>query len=205
MRILGIDEAGRGPVIGPMVVAAVLTTDQDELRRLDVRDSKALSRKRRGELAPQIARVARVRAIVIPATELEENLNDIELGAMTELIGELAPELVYFDVPAHPRGVERFRRRLRELIGSGPELIGENHADNRWPVVAAASIIAKVRRDEEVLRLREKYGDFGWGYPSEPKTREFLERWYREHGDFPPCVRRKWKTARRLVEGTEQR
>jgi len=205
MRVLGIDEAGRGPVIGPLVVAGVLSDNQERLRQIGVRDSKALSRKRRGELAPQIAQVAQVRTIVIPAGKLEENLNlnDVELGAMTELIGELAPELVYFDVPAHPRGVERFCRRLQQLIGPGPELIGENGAERRWPVVAAASIIAKVERDRAVLELHKEYGDFGWGYPSEPKTRAFLERWYKEHGEFPPCVRRKWKTARRLVEGAE--
>ena len=199
MRTLGLDEAGRGPVIGPLVVAAVLADEQEGLRRLGVADSKALSRERRSELAPKIARIAQVRTIVIPAGKLEENLNDVELRVMAELVSEFAPELVYFDVPTHPRGVERFRRRLRELVGPGPKLIGENHAERRWPVVAAASIVAKVRRDEEVLKLRKRYGDFGWGYPSERKVREFLERWYREHGDLPPCVRRKWRTARRLL------
>ena len=205
MRILGIDEAGRGPVIGPLVVAGVLAGDQEELRRLGVRDSKALSRQRRTGLAPKIAQIAQVRSISVPADKLEENLNDIELQALAELIAELEPDLVYFDVPAPPRGVKRFCQRLQELIGPKPKLIGENHADQRWPIVSAASIIAKVRRDEEVLKLHKKYGDFGWGYPSERKTREFLERWYRdrEHGEFPPCVRRKWKTAKRLLEGKQ--
>lgn len=199
MRTLGIDEAGRGPVIGPMVVAGVSIDDQERLRQIGVRDSKALSRKRRAELAPQIGRIARVRKVVIPAARLEGNLNGLELTAMAELIGELEPELIYFDVPTHPRGVERFCRRLRELVGPGPELIGENHADRHWPIVSAASIIAKVKRDEEVLRLHERYGDFGWGYPSEPKTKRFLERWYQEHGDLPPCVRRRWRTVQRLL------
>lgn len=202
MRILGIDEAGRGPVIGPMVVAGVLTEEhgEEELCHLGVRDSKALSCKRRREFAPQIARIAQVRSIVIPAERLEENLNGLELEAMADLIAELEPELVYFDVPTHPRGIDHFCQRLRELIGPGPKLIGENHADQRYPIVSAASIIAKVRRDEEVRKLHKKYGDFGWGYPSERRTQKFLERWYEEHGEFPPCVRTKWQTAKRLLE-----
>ena len=203
MRILGIDEAGRGPVIGPLIVAGVLIEGEDEplLKQLGVRDSKALSRRRRSELTPRISEIARVRTVIIPAERLEEkeDLNDTELRAMARLIAELKPDKIYLDVPAHPRGVERFRRRLKELVGPGPELFGENRAEQRWPVVAAASIVAKVKRDEEVSKLHKKYGDFGWGYPSERKVREFLERWYREHGDLPPCVRRRWKTVEKLL------
>jgi len=119
---------------------------------------------------------------------------------MAELIRTLRPDEVYLDIPAPPRGVERFRSRLRALTGPGPKLFGENRADERWPVVAAASIVAKVKRDEEVLKLHRRYGDFGWGYPSERKVRELLARWCREHGDLPPCVRRKWKTVRQFLE-----
>lgn len=203
MRVLGIDEAGRGPVIGPLVVAGASGTEGTlkHLVALGVRDSKALSRQRRTRLASQIARLAQVRSIVIPANRLEESLNWIELEAAAQLITEVEPDLVYFDVPAHPRGVRNYCHRLRELIGPGPELIGENHADQRYPIVAAASIIAKVRRDEEIELLRREYGDFGWGYPIEPKTREFLERWHDKHGKLPQCVRMKWITARRLLRG----
>lgn len=202
MKVLGIDEAGRGPVIGPLVVAGVLieAQDQERLLSLGVRDSKALSRPRRAELAQEIIQIAQVQTISIPAERLEENLNEIELQAMASLIRELRPDEVYFDVPAPPRGVTRFCQRLRELVGPQPELFGENHADERWPVVAAASIVAKVERDKAILGLHERYGDFGWGYPSERKVREFLRRWHREHGDLPPCVRRKWRTVQRLLE-----
>jgi ribonuclease HII len=198
---LGIDEAGRGPVIGPLVVAGVLVDEAGLTRliELGVRDSKALSRRSRTKLAPQIVQLAEVRSSVIPANRLEKNLNDVELQAMAELIAELKPDRVYFDVPAHPRGVSHYCQRLRELIGPGPGLIGENRADQRYPIVSAASIIAKHLRDEAIELLKKRYGDFGWGYPAEPKTREFLERWYREHGALPSCVRMKWRTARRLL------
>lgn len=201
MRILGIDEAGRGPVIGPLVVAGV-AADQaglEGLIELGVRDSKALSRKRRRELAPQIARITRVRTAIIPVERLEENLNSVQLEATAGLICALQPELVYFDVPTNPLGIGRYCQRLQELVGPGPQLIGENHADQRWPIVSAASIMAKVKRDGFIRQLHQRYGDFGWGYPGEPRTREFLKRWYEEHGEFPDCVRMKWITARRLL------
>lgn len=200
MKILGIDEAGRGPVLGPLVIAGVLTDEAGlaALAMLGVRDSKALSRKRRAELAPRIAQIARTKAVAIPADRLEENLNEVELQAMADLISDLQPDVVYFDVPVHPGGVKGYCHRLRELVGPGPELFGENRADRKYSIVAAASIVAKVERDRAVLALHEEYGDFGWGYPSEPKTRNFLESWYRQHGRFPPCARAKWRTLQCL-------
>lgn len=202
MKILGLDEAGRGPVLGPLVVAGVMTDEAGiaALTALGVRDSKALSRKRRAVLAPRIARLAEARAVAIPADRLERNLNEVELVAMASLIGALRPDAVYLDVPAHPRGVASYCRRLRELVGPGAlAIIGENRADRKYPIVSAASIIAKVERDRAVLALHEEYGDFGWGYPAEPKTRNFLESWYRQHGRFPPCARAKWRTLQRFA------
>ncbi len=201
MRVLGIDEAGRGPVIGPLVVAGV-AADEVGLQRLvelGVRDSKALSRQRRQELAPQIGGIAGVRSVAIPAERLEENLNSVQLEATAALVDEFRPELVYFDVPANPGGISRYCHRLRKLVGPGPQLIGENRADQRWPIVSAASIVAKVKRDEAIQELHQEYGDFGWGYPGESKTREFLHRWYEAHGELPGCVRMKWITTRRLL------
>jgi ribonuclease HII len=207
MRILGIDEAGRGPVLGPLVVAGVLVASQDgeRLKRLGVRDSKALSRKRRAELAPKIAELTLVRFIAISPERLEKNLNRLELEASVQLVVELQPDLVYLDVPTHPRGVAGYCRKLQELIGPQIRLIGENHADQRYPIVSAASIIAKVQRDEAIEKLRQEYGDFGWGYPGERRTRDFLRKWYREHGGLPPCARLKWKTVRNLLESAEER
>lgn len=207
MKILGLDEAGRGPVLGPLVIAGVLADEARlaALAALGVRDSKALSREKRAELAPRIAQLAKARAVIIPADRLEESLNEIELRVMAELINDLRPDAVYLDVPAHPRGVEGYCRKLRELVGPGvPKIIGENRADRKYPIVSAASIVAKVERDRAILALHEEYGDFGWGYPSEPKARKFLVNWYLQHGRFPPCARAKWRTLRQL-EGLLER
>lgn len=206
MRMLGIDEAGRGPVLGPMVVAGVLIASEDEerLRRLGVRNSKALTREHRAQLAPRIGQLARCRSIVISPERLKKNLNQVELEASAQLIIELQPDLVYLDVPTHPRGVAHYCRQLQELIAPQIRLRGENHADQRYPIVSAASIIAKVERDRAILELHKEYGDFGWGYPSERRTRDFLRRWHLEHGGLPPCARTNWKTVRDLLESPEE-
>lgn len=205
--ILGIDEAGRGPVIGPLVIAGVLACEHqlEELLALGVRDSKTLTRSKRTELAREIeARAQRVSIVSIPAGELEANLTRIELEGMAELIRDLGPTAVYLDAPVGPRAIPRFVDALRGLLeGVSCEIVAENRADARFPVVAAASIMAKVHRDREIEKLRSLYGDLGWGYPSEPKVQSFLRNWYARHGSFPPCVRTRWATVGRIRE--EQR
>ncbi len=202
---LGIDEAGRGPVIGPLVIAGVFLDEHklQELIELGVRDSKALTRERRSELAREIERIAQAAEIcVIPASELnerEESLTQIELEAMTQLIEKLKPQRAVIDAPVGLRAIPRYVEALRRRLNVDCEIVAENKADARYPVVAAASIVAKVRRDEEIKRLHRRYGDFGWGYPSEPKVRRFLREWYAQHGAFPDCVRLRWRTVQRLL------
>lgn len=207
--VLGIDEAGRGPVIGPLVLAGVLIAEErlGELARLGVRDSKRLSRPRRKALAQQIRALAhKVRLISFSPSQLEEeSLTEIELAGMAELILKLKPAKVYLDAPVSPWGISRYVGLLRGRLGGvRAEIVAENKADAEYPVVAAASIVAKVERDRAIEALRERYGDFGWGYPSERKTRKFLREWYAAHGEFPPCVRRHWQTARRILENPQR-
>jgi ribonuclease HII len=201
--ILGIDEAGRGPVIGPLVLGGVLI-ERSELKGLSligVRDSKRLTRTKRALLAEQITSLAyKTHLISIHPQKLDGNLNEIELAATCRLIRELRPDKVYLDAPVPPRGISGHVHKLQQLLGPlRVEIIAENRADAKYPVVAAASILAKVERDRAIEELRKQYGDFGWGYPSERKTRQFLRDWYAAHGDFPPCVRRRWLTVRRII------
>lgn len=205
--ILGIDEAGRGPVIGPLVLVGVLidSSKLEELIRLGVKDSKRLSRPQRALIAKQITSLAsKIRLISISPQELEGNINEIELAATAQLIRELSADKVYLDVPVPLRGISRYVCELqRRLRGTQAEIIAENRADAKYSVVAAASILAKVERDRAIIELREKYGDFGWGYPSESKTQSFLKDWYLAHREFPPYVRRRWLTARRIIAELE--
>lgn len=202
--VLGLDEAGRGCVIGPLVIAGVSISAKtvDKLKALGVRDSKQLTRPQRARLACEVEQLAqKIIVLEIEPSELDENLTEIELRAMGQIIRESKVTRVYLDLPVGPVARERFIQALREKVGTQEfELIAENRADANYPVVSAASIIAKVYRDRAIEKLRHEYGDFGWGYPSEPKTRAFLKEFFERTGRFPDCARRKWRTLQKLSE-----
>jgi ribonuclease HII len=203
MRILGIDEAGRGPVLGPLVVAGVLCEDQEVLRRLGVRDSKKLSPQRRRGLAEEIRRVAEFRLHVTSASELDEamervSLNRLEARLFAEIIREFSPDEAYLD--CCDTSESRFRQMVLRHVGYEIPLHVEHGADEKHPVVSAASILAKVRRDEEMSRIGEELGyPIGSGYAHDPLTTAFLERWVRVHGQMPRHARLSWKTSKDLL------
>jgi ribonuclease HII len=202
-KILGIDEAGRGCVIGPMVIAGVLISEEKlgALVELGAQDSKALERSQRERIAPRIESLAdATQTIILTPQEIDRtNVNQLELHGMAALINALNPDVVYIDIPVSPPGICNYLKILRHwLQDERVQLIGENKADHTYTIVGAASIVAKVARDRFVTELKEMHGDFGWGYPSEPKTRAFLQHWFEAHGSFPDFVRTKWQTIKRI-------
>lgn len=208
MTVAGVDEAGRGCVIGPLVVACALFNESkiDDLRLIGVRDSKQLSPKRREVLAIETKALAVKWAffdlqpwaidLVVERAQKYRKLNYLEAMAMAKVIRDLHPDKVYID----PADVDpsRFQDQILRVLPWRPEVVCESHADAKFPVVSAASILAKVRRDRIVGELREKYGDFGSGYPSDWKTVSFLESWFRENNSCPPFIRGSWKTVKRI-------
>ncbi len=200
-RIAGVDEAGRGPVIGPMVVAGVLVKEGvlRDLLAMGVKDSKKLTPKKRESLIVDILRIAESHQVeVIPASNIDDrsearNLNRIEASAMAKILDGLRPDRAQVgSADVYP---ERFRTMILAEMTRPVEIDSAHHAEDLFPAVAAASIIAKVRRDEAVASLRLEYGDFGSGYPSDPKTKCFIRDWYEREESFPPIVRKSWKTA----------
>ncbi|MEM3395724.1 MAG: ribonuclease HII [Thermoplasmata archaeon] len=204
MQICGIDEAGRGPVIGPLVVAAVCVHDDAELKKLGVRDSKKLQRKKRDELAGLIEKVAIVETIVLEPKEIDDlmdilNLNYIEAGIFAKLIDKLTPDVVYVD--AADANEEHFRQMIDERCTWKCKIVAEHKADEKYPVVSAASIIAKVRRDAAVDKIKKEIGiDFGSGYPSDPRTVKYLQNIIAEHRPLPKFVRKHWSTVSKVKD-----
>ncbi len=204
----GVDEAGRGPVIGPMVVAGVCAP-RDALIAIGVRDSKKLSPKRRAYLAEEIRKIAsQVIVLVIQPEEIDElrkemTLNEIEVELFSRIISQIEGNTVYVD--AADVDEERFASQILERIGKEIKIISKHKADDTYPEVSAASIIAKVERDRLVEDIKKELGEFGSGYPADERTREFLEEYFEEHGELPPHVRRSWKSAKRLLRRKEQR
>ncbi|NPA23585.1 MAG: ribonuclease HII [Crenarchaeota archaeon] len=206
--ICGVDEAGRGPVIGPMVIA-VACMDEDEvdsLRELGVRDSKELDRVRRQLIYEKLKRVLKhVDYIIVSPEEIDRyvrmnRLNLLELEKMRELISRVLEKfgdniVIYVDSP--DVRADRFEQMLRQELEV--EVHARHRADVEVPVVSAASIVAKCVRDREIEKLKARYGDFGSGYPSDPRTIRFLFSYISRHGEPPPIARKSWKTCRNIM------
>ena len=202
MKILGIDEAGRGSVLGPLVVSGV-ALKQDRLKyleRLGLKDSKKISPNRRVALSRKIQRIANCHTVHITAKDIDllrsrdVNLNEIEKIAINRIIKESNPTTCFIDsMDVKP---ERLKREL-ETMHPDVKVLAEHKADDRYPIVSAASIIAKVERDRAIQEIKKKYKDIGSGYPSDPKTIQFLKTI--PPGELPDFIRRSWATVERII------
>jgi len=206
MKLAGIDEAGRGPVIGPMVIAAVVVDEKNlpKLEELGVKDSKKLTPKRREKLFDEIIALLDDYIIIeLWPDKIDSRngtLNEFEVENFVETLNSLRvkPDVIYID--AADVKEKRFGEEIRQGLNFEAKIIAEHKADDKFVPVSAASILAKVSRDKAVENLKKKYGEIGSGYPSDPRTRAFLESYYREHGEFPPIVRKGWKTLKKIEE-----
>jgi ribonuclease HII len=203
-RVLGLDEAGRGSVLGPLVVAGFCCPDATvlELRDAGVRDSKLLSAGRRESVYRRLEALGERRSIALVPRAIDRYvargaLNELELRAFARLVRACRPDLVYVD--ACDPDAERFGRRLAQLADTGARVESRHRADRELPVVGAASIVAKVRRDHAIARLAGRVDEpVGSGYPSDPATRACVERHARAGGSIPRWMRRSWETVQRV-------
>lgn len=209
MRI-GADEAGKGPVLGPMIAAAV-RAPPDAIPE-GVADSKRLSPARREELAAAVREREAVR-VGVAAVEVdriddpETDMNSLTVAAQAAAVADVAAAGDETLVDAGDVSESRFARRVREGVaerGADVAVTAEHGADDAYPIVSAASIVAKVERDRRVAALAERYGDIGSGYPSDPATRSFLREYVRDHGEPPACARTSWSTCEDVLAAAEQ-
>lgn len=210
MLICGVDEAGRGPVIGPLVMAGVLIDekDEDKLIALEVKDSKLLTPKQREGLFGKIKKIAKdYKIIIISPKEIDEavesdtlNLNWLEALKTAEIANILKPDKLIVDSPSN--NLEAYSAYLKKHINKKINLIAEHKADETYPVVSAASILAKVTRDNEIDKIKKKYGNIGSGYPADPITQEFLRKNY---GKYPEIFRHSWQSFKQTLKKASQR
>jgi len=207
--ICGVDEAGRGPVVGPMVIAGVIFSDESILIENNVKDSKKLSPRRRRYLAKKIKNSAiSYEILVISASDIDDmrkvmTLNEIEVNAFTKIIKKLKPKTCYVD--SADVNEDRFGRDILDGLSFKPEIISKHKADDIYPIVGAASILAKTRRDEEIEIIAEKLEKklnlpLGSGYPADPITQKFLKTWLNRYNKFPIEIRKSWKTTQNLIK-----
>jgi ribonuclease HII len=205
--ICGVDEAGKGSVLGPLVVAAVAVLSEDALDDLGVKDSKLLSPKERERLYPLIRKRCRVVTVRLDAREIdairaEMTLNSAVARVHAQAIAKLSPARAYVD--ACDVNCFRYAEMVKNNLDQVCEIVSEHHADEKFPVVSAASIIAKVTRDRAIATLSKKYGEIGSGYPSDPVTIRFLRSWIDEHKTPPPIARKSWKTVSAILAKKSQ-
>src|SRR3989344_4407712 len=200
--ILGIDDAGRGPVIGPMALAGCLVEEETgkEFRRLGVKDSKQLTNKRREFLAEIVRQKAiAFEVVLINPNEIDGenshgiNLNDLEAIACAKIINKINKGFkkikIIIDCPSV--SIEKWKNFLKTNI---------NYAE-----VSAASILAKSAREKEMNILKEKYGEeIGSGYTSDPATCKFLEKYAEKHKEAG-IFRQTWITWKKACANLNQK
>jgi len=203
VKICGVDDAGRGSMIGPLVIAGV-SIDKKNVRKLSnlgVRDSKKLSPKKRESLYKEIIKIVdsyhviRIPPKTIDKFVFQHNLNHLEAKTMAKVITNLKPQLSYVD--SCDVNTSRFGREISDLSGKS-KVKSYHYADSRFIVVSAASIIAKVSRDRTIARLN-KNSNLGSGYPSDKKTVNYVKKLVSSKKSLPLHVRKSWKPVQKIL------
>ena len=208
--IAGIDEAGRGCVLGPLVIAGAMVPENDikKLEKLGVKDSKMLTPSKRESLAERIEEIANIVVLEVGPCKIDNykrrgiNLNKVESMKFAEILNLLAPMKAYID--GHERNTEKVKKIISKMVRHDMELIVENFADRTYPIVSAASIIAKVERDKKIEDLKKKHGNIGSGYPSDEVTMTWLRNWLSENKGMPDFARKTWMTSEGLMKEKQQ-
>jgi len=205
--ICGIDEAGRGSVIGPLIIAGISIKHSNikKLEKIGVRDSKALTKKKRNLLFYKILDfteficIYKVDCKTIDENVYQRKLNKLEGGIMSTIIKHLAADIAYVD--SCDVNINRYTNYLKSNLDlkNNTHVIAMHKADRINPAVSAASIIAKVIRDREIQMLEENFQNIGSGYPSDKKTMYFINTWIKEYKEFPYFVRKSWRPIREIT------
>jgi ribonuclease HII len=198
--VCGVDEAGRGSLVGPLVIAGV-TINKNKLKKLSslgVKDSKKLSPAVREILYKKIIKfadnyyVTRISPNIIDRSVKTHKLNNLEARYMAKVISKLGPNVSYVDsCDVNPK---RFGKEISKL-SEYSKIRSYHHADSRFVIVSAASIVAKVNRDRAIAKIRKKH-DLGSGYPSDSKTINFVTELISSNKEIPIFVRKSWKTIK---------
>ncbi len=212
MLICGIDEAGRGPIVGPLVMAGILVDEKDlpKLEKIGVKDSKLLTPKKREFLFEKIKKISKkYKILVVQPDEIDAaldsdslNLNWLEAHKSAEIINELKPDKAIVDSPSN--NCAAYKRYLLKLLKNKDiEIIVEHKADTNYVVCAGGSILAKVTRDREIEKIKKSIGNnFGSGYMADPLTKDFFEKNFDKH---PEIFRKTWMPYKKLKSAKQQK
>ncbi len=203
MKICGVDDAGRGSMLGPLVISGISIEKKNirKLTKLGVKDSKKLTAKKRQELFKEIIKIvddyyiAKITPKSIDSSVKKHALNELEAKYMAKVVSKLNPDTSYVDsCDVNPK---RFGEEISKMSGNH-KIKSYHHADSKYVVVSAASILSKVTRDKAIEKLQKDY-PVGSGYPSDSKTVSFVSDFYKKNGKMPTFVRKSWKPVQEMM------
>src|SRR3989344_3854947 len=213
MLICGIEESGRGPVIGPLIMVGLAIEEKhiEKLKELGVKDSKQLTIKQICILKEKILKIPNNHIILkIQPKEIDDavdgnnslNLNWLEATKTATILNQLNPDKAYIDCPS--TNIPKYKNYIKNLLKNKKiELIAEHKADINYPIVSAASIIAKCIREEEVAKIEKIVKQsIGSGYPSNPICQKFLKE---NHDKYPQFVRHSWASYKNIIKEKHQK
>jgi len=195
-----------------MVGVIIDEVDEIVLKRIGVKDSKMVPQHKRVIMAEEIKKAVKDYSIIkVEAKEIDEvleskdsNLNWLEADKTIEIIAKLKPDIAYVDCPS--TNVSAYKMYLDNGLkakGVIVKLVVEHKADENYPVSSAASIIAKVVREQSIVDIKKKINkNFGSGYPSDPLTRAFTEKYWDE---FPEIFRKSWSSYKKVASAKNQK
>ena len=208
MKICGIDEAGRGPVIGPMIITGAMIDEdkQPVLKELGVKDSKLIAPKKRDRIAAELPKYVKYETIIVEPEEIDRyleadngtNLNWLEADKSIIILNKLKPDVAYIDSPSP--NLKAYTAYIKEKV-PGVEIHCEHKADANYLPAGAASIIAKAKREEIIAEMKKQYGDIGSGYPADPKTKAYLQHNWNKH---PEIFRQSWLSYKNVAKSRKQ-
>ena len=209
MIVCGVDEAGRGSVVGDLCIGCFVVDDTTEY---DAKDSKKVSAKKRASYYAHILETGlEVSVLRISSQELNEmhengmSLNDMEVWGFTKILNELdiRPDRIVLD--ACDTNQERFGLKVCNGLNYDPQVISCHRADSIYKETAAASIVAKYHRELSMDSMKQIYGqDIGSGYPSDTKTIHWLTQYYQTNQSFPSNTRLFWSTIDRVKQRAQR-
>ncbi|KAF5078752.1 Ribonuclease HIII [anaerobic digester metagenome] len=205
--ICGVDEAGKGSVLGPMVIAAVGCMQMDALTALGVADSKKLTKDSRERLNASIREQFPYSIVIRTAEDIDTlrqtmTMNEIVARAHAEALDALSCTEAYVD--ACDVNEKRYGETVRSFSTSDTTIIARHKADALYSPVSAASIVAKVERDHIITELAEIHGIIGSGYPSDPVTIAYLQEYISTHKRPPVIARSSWETVKQMMHRKNQ-
>lgn len=213
MIIAGVEEAGRGPVIGPMVMT-ICAIDEEKiplLKDLGVKDSKLIAPANRKRLLEEVKALCYHKTIILSPSDIDDALNDPDMNlnklegvTSANLINALNKEItigkVILDCPSN--NIPAYREFVSSKIKNELDVVAEHKADLNHTIVGAASIIAKVTRDSLIEDIKKEHRvEFGSGYPSDPLTIAFLKKNWNKYDFF----RKTWATYKKVAENKNQK